>query len=77
MQRSGIDSIIQSSTTPDPGYQRESDRLVARHHKRESRGQPFPHAAGDHKANINRHAQRHSKHKKEKNIKDPHKKYRR
>ena len=35
---------------------------------------PFP--AGDHKAHINRHAQRHSKHKTEKNIKDPQKKYR-
>ena len=29
---------------------------------------PFP--AGDQKAHINRHAQRHSKHKTEKNIKD-------
>ena len=35
---------------------------------------PFP--AGDHKALINRRAQRHSKHKTEKNIKDPQKKYR-
>ena len=34
---------------------------------------PFP--AGDHKAHINRRAQRHSKHKTEKNIKDPQKKY--
>ena len=35
----------------------------------------FP--AGDHKAHINRHAQRHSKHKTEqKKIKDPQKKYR-
>ena len=34
---------------------------------------PFP--AGDHKAHINRRAQRHSKHKK-KNIEDPQKKYR-
>ena len=31
----------------------------------------FP--AGDHKAHINRRAQRHSKHKTEKNIKDPQK----
>ena len=30
---------------------------------------PFP--AGDHKAHINRHVQRHSKHKTEKNIKEP------
>ena len=36
---------------------------------------PFP--AGDHKAHINRRAQRHSKHEtKQKNIKDPQKKYR-
>ena len=35
---------------------------------------PFP--AGDHKAQINRRAQRHSKHKTEQNIKDPQKKYR-
>ena len=35
---------------------------------------PFP--AGDHKAHINRRAQRHSKHRTEQNIKDPQKKYR-
>ena len=35
---------------------------------------PFP--AGDHKAQINRRAQRHNKHKTEKNIKYPQKKYR-
>ena len=35
---------------------------------------PFP--AGDHKAHINRRAQRHSKHKTEKNTKAPQKKYR-
>ena len=34
--------LIQSSTTPDPGYQWESDKLTVRHHKREPRGQPFP-----------------------------------
>ena len=45
---------IQSSTTPDPGYQWESNKLTIRHHKREQRGQPFP--AGDHKASINRSA---------------------
>ena len=33
---------IQSSTTPDPGYQWERDKLTVRHHKREPRGQPFP-----------------------------------
>ena len=35
---------------------------------------PFP--AGDHNAQINRRIQRHNKHKTEKNIKDPQKKYR-
>ena len=35
---------------------------------------PFP--AGDHKAQINRWVQMHSKHKTEKNIKDPQKNYR-
>ena len=33
---------VQSSTTPDPGYQWESDNFTIRHHKREPRGQPFP-----------------------------------
>ena len=33
---------IQSSTTPDPGYQWESDNFTIIHHKREPRGQPFP-----------------------------------
>ena len=28
---------IQSSTTPDPGYQWESDNVTIRHHKREPR----------------------------------------
>ena len=32
---------IQSGTTPDPGYQWESDNFTVRHHKRESRSQPF------------------------------------
>ena len=35
-----------------------------------------PFQAGDHKAHTNRRTQRHSKHKTEKNIKDPQKKYR-
>ena len=43
--------MIQSSTTPDPGYQGKSDKITVRHHKREPRGQPF--AAGDHKTHIN------------------------
>ena len=29
---------IQSSTTPDPGYQWASDKLTVRHHKKEPRG---------------------------------------
>ena len=33
---------IQSSTTPDPGYQWESNNFTIRHHKREPIGQPFP-----------------------------------
>ena len=33
---------IQSSTTPDPGYQWEINKLTTRHHKREPRGQLFP-----------------------------------
>ena len=32
---------IQSSTTPDPGYQWENDNATTRHHKREPRGQLF------------------------------------
>ena len=32
---------IQSSTTPDQGYQWESDNVTIRHHKQEPRGQPF------------------------------------
>ena len=30
---------IQSSTTPDTGYQLESDFFIIRHHKRKPRGQ--------------------------------------
>ena len=55
---------IQSSTIPDPGYQWESDKLTVRHHKREQEVSPFP--AGDHKAQINRCAQRHNKRRTEK-----------
>ena len=33
---------IQSSTSPDPGYQWESDNFTVRNHKREPRSQPFP-----------------------------------
>ena len=34
--------LIQSSATPDPGYQWESNKLTITYHKREPRGQPFP-----------------------------------
>ena len=54
---------IQSSTTPDPGYQWESDKLTADTTNESQEVSPFP--AGDHKAHINRRAQRHSKHKTE------------
>ena len=65
---------IQSSTTADPGYQGESDKLTADTTNESQEVSPFP--AGDHKAHINRRAQRHNKHKTEQNIKDPQKKYR-
>ena len=32
---------IQSSTTPDQGYQCESNKLTKGHHTQEPRGQPF------------------------------------
>ena len=54
---------IQSSTTPDPGYQWESDRLTVDTTNESQEVSPFQ--AGDHKAHINRRAQRHSKHKTE------------
>ena len=54
---------IQSSTTPDPGYQWESDKLTVDTTNESQAVSPFP--AGDHKAHINRRAQRHSKHKTE------------
>ena len=54
---------IQSSTTPDPGYQWESYKLIVDTTNESQEVSPFP--AGDHKAHINRRAQRHSKHKTE------------
>ena len=54
---------IQSSTTPDQGYQWESDKLTVDTTNESQEVSPFP--AGDHKAHINRRAQRHSKHKTE------------
>ena len=54
---------MQSSTTPDQGYQWESDKLTADTTNETQKVSPFP--AGDHKAHINRRAQRHSKYKTE------------
>ena len=54
MQRS---ESKQSSTTPDLGYQWESDKLTVDTTKESQEVSPFP--AGDHKAHINRRAQRH------------------
>ena len=34
--------LIQSSTTPEPGYQWESENFTIIHHKREPRGYWFP-----------------------------------
>ena len=55
--------LIQSGTTPYPGYQWESDKLTADTTNESQEVSPFP--AGDHKAHIKRHTQRHSKHKTE------------
>ena len=51
--------LIQSSTTPDPGYHWESDNVTTRHHNREPEISSFP--TGDHKASTNRRAWKHSK----------------
>ena len=64
---------IQSSTTPDPGYQWESDKLTVDTTNESQEVSPFP--AGDHKAHINRHAQNIANTRQNKNIKDPQKKY--
>ena len=55
---------MQSSTTPDPGYQWESDKLTVDITNESQEVSPF--RAGDHKAHINRRAQRQSKNKTEK-----------
>ena len=46
---------IHSSTTPDPGYQWESDNVTNRHITNESQ-EVSPFSAGDHKATTNRRA---------------------
>ena len=64
---------IQSSTTPDPRYQWESDKLTVDTTNESQEVSPFP--AGDHKAHTNKRAHRHSKHKTEqkhkRSTKDP------
>ena len=65
---------IQSSTTPDPGYQWESDKLTEDTTNESQEVSPFP--AGDQKAHINRRAQNIANTRQNKNIKDPQKKYR-
>ena len=65
---------IQSSTTPDPGHQWESDKLTVDTTNESQEVSPFP--AGDHKAHINRRAQNIANTRQNKNIKDPQKKYR-
>ena len=67
MQRSGIDTL-----TNDTNGKVTNSQLDTTNQRQEAR--PFP--AGDHKAQINRRAQKHYKHKTEKNINDPQKKYR-
>ena len=63
---------IQLSTTPDPGYQWESDKLTVDTTNESQEVSPFP--AGDHKAHINRRAQNIANTRQNKNIKDPQKK---
>ena len=58
--------------TPDTNGKVTNSQLDTTKESQEVR--PFP--AGDYKSHINRRIQRHSKHKTEKNIKDPKKKYR-
>ena len=64
---------IQSSTTPDPGYQWESDKLTEDTTNESQEVSPFP--AGDHEAHINRRAQIIANTRQNKNINDPQKKY--
>ena len=63
---------IQSSTTPDPGYQWESDNVTIRHRKESQDVSPLP--AGDHKASTDVYE---SITKQDRNkINDPQKKHR-
>ena len=65
---------VQSCTTSDPGYQRESNKLTIRKHKREPRGQPFPSRWPQ---NINQQTRMKAKQTQDRNnMNDPQKKYR-
>ena len=72
VKRSGIDTIKYHICTQDTSEKVTNSQLFATNKSQEV--SPFP--AGDHKAQINSRAQRHNKHKAEKNIKDPQKKHR-
>ena len=64
-----VPKSIQSSTTPDPGYQWESDKLTEDTTNESQEVSPFP--AGDHKATRNRHLSKthtNMKHNSEKTI---------
>ena len=67
MQRSGIDTLTQNTNGKVTNSQLDTTN-------ESQEVSPFP--AGDHKAHINRRVHRHSKHKTEKHIKDPQKKFR-
>ena len=64
---------IQSSTTPDPGYQLESDNVTIRHHKREPRGKPFQQVTTGHQQTD---AHESITKQDRNNLKDPQKKHR-
>ena len=73
VQRSGIDRYNQVlHLIQDTNVKVTNSQLDTTYENQEARS--FP--AGDHKAQINRRVQTHSKHKTEKNIQDPQKKYR-
>ena len=62
---------IQSSTTPDPGYQWESDNVTIRHHKPEPRG-PQQVTTRPHQTDVHESITKHDRN----NINDPQKKHR-
>ena len=68
--------LIQSSPTPGPGYQWESDKLTAQFDTTNESQDISPFPTDGHKAHINRHTQMHSYTRQKKIIKDQQKKYR-